>query len=465
MTGTGPHHPHKTLYIKSYGCQMNMYDATRMADVLKPFGYALVQEADSADLVLFNTCHIREKASEKLYSDLGRMREFQKRRALQGANMRIGVAGCVAQAEGVEVLRRAPYVSLVFGPQVYHLLPRMLAQLEAGAEKQVLLLDFPAESKFDFLPEETMDKGPVSFLSVQEGCDKFCTYCCVPYTRGMEVSRPISGVLAEARRLVSNGAKEIMLLGQNVSAYHGLGPDGKEWGLGRLLRQLAEDLSSYGLKRLRYTTSHPNDMQDELIEAHRDLDLLMPFLHLPVQSGSDKVLKEMNRKNTHDSYLRLIERFRNARPDLALASDFIVGFPGETDDDFKETLRIVREVKYAQAYSFKYSPRPGTPAAERSDQVPESVKNDRLQTLQALINQQQYAFNKDSEGEVVDVLIERPGTKPQQWVGRSPYMQSVHVVAPDARVGDLVPVSLIEGLPNSMRGELILPLSSTSAAV
>lgn len=439
------------VYIKTYGCQMNVYDSGRMMDVLAKEGFEVVDTPDVADLVLLNTCHIREKASEKVFSELGRLHQLQKSRARP---MILGISGCVAQAEGAEIQRRAPYVNLVFGPQTYHLLPTMLKQLDTGDDR-VCMIDFPAQSKFDFLPEETLDKGPVSFLTVQEGCDKFCTYCVVPYTRGVEVSRPVEDVLREAKRLVSNGAREIVVLGQNVSAYHGRGSDGREYGLGQLLRLLSEELEGTPLKRLRYTTSHPRDTQDDLIEAHKDLTMLMPFLHLPVQSGSNAILKAMNRQHPRERYLEVIRQFRQARPDIALSSDFIVGFPGETEADFEDTLALVCEVDYAQAYSFKYSPRPGTPGAMREDQISEEIKSERLARLQALLNEQQLSFNKTFKGKEVEVLIERPGHKPNQWIGRTPHMQSTHVTAKGLAPGHVVRVSIEAGHANSLEGRLI----------
>lgn len=436
---------------------MNVYDSTRMLDVLASVGYARTETQEDADLILLNTCHIREKAAEKVYSELGRINKMKRR---SNKDVIIGVSGCVAQAEGEEVQRRAPYVDLVFGPQTYHVLPDMLKQVRQGTErKKVLMLDFPVDSKFDFLPEETLDKGPVSFLTVQEGCDKFCTYCVVPYTRGVEVSRPVEAVVHEAERLVRGGAREIVVLGQNVSAYHGKGPEGKEYGLGDLLRALAMRLKGQGLHRLRYTTSHPRDTQDDLIKAHAELDLLMPFLHLPVQSGSDKILKAMNRQHPRASYVETIARFRQARPDLALSSDFIVGFPGETEEDFEDTLSLVREIGYTQAYSFKYSPRPGTPGALRDDQISEDVKEKRLARLQTLLNEQQLTYNQSFEGQTLEVLIERPGHDTGQWLGRSPYMHSVHVTHPSLEVGDIVAVKIENGLENSLRGVLLKKIS------
>ncbi len=428
---------------------MNVYDSARMADVLAPLGYRPVQDPEGADLVILNTCHIREKAAEKVYSELGRIDRLKRARRAEGAGMLLAVAGCVAQAEGEEILRRAPQVDLVFGPQSYHRLPELVARC-AGREGAggIVDTDFPVESKFDFLPEEAADPGPAAFLSVQEGCDKFCSFCVVPYTRGAEYSRPAADVLAEAERLVAAGALEITLLGQNVNAYHGAGPDGEGWGLARLIRGL-DDIE--GLERIRYTTSHPLDMDEALIEAHRREAKLMPYLHLPVQSGSDRILAAMNRRHRADDYRRIVERLRAARPDIALSSDFIVGFPGESDADFAETLRLATDVGYAQAYSFKYSPRPGTPAAALEGQVPEAVKAERLAMLQELLNAQQEAFNRASVGRVMAVLLERRGRRPGQLVGRSPYMQAVHVAAPDDLLGGVVEVTVTEAHPNSVR--------------
>ncbi|MBB3066548.1 tRNA (N6-isopentenyl adenosine(37)-C2)-methylthiotransferase MiaB [Limibacillus halophilus] len=443
----------KKLFIKTYGCQMNVYDSVRMADVLAPLGYRPTEQADDADMIILNTCHIREKAAEKVYSELGRLRQLQEKRTQEGGRLLLGVAGCVAQAEGEEMLRRAPQVDLVFGPQTYHRLPEMVTRVlgRVSGASGLVDTDFPAESKFDALPEEAASQGAAAFLTIQEGCDKFCTFCVVPYTRGAEFSRPVSSLLDEAKKMVATGAAEITLLGQNVNAFHGEGPDGKTWGLGRLLRALAE---IDGLARLRYTTSHPRDMDDELIEAHRDLDALMPFLHLPVQSGSDRILDAMNRRHTAEDYLRIIDRLRGARPDIALSSDFIVGFPGERDQDFADTLKLVTEVGYAQAYSFKYSPRPGTPAAAVEDQVDETVKAERLAMLQQLLNAQQLAFNQGSVGRVVPLLLERKGKFPGQLVGRSPHMQSVHVQAPDRLLGKIVQVEIEGAHANSLSGRV-----------
>ncbi len=430
---------------------MNVYDSRRIADVLAGSGYRTTDTPDDADLIVLNTCHIREKAAEKLYSELGRLRRLKDARAAVGGRMMIGVAGCVAQAEGAEILARAPYVDLIFGPQTYHRLPALVDRAEAG--ERAVDTDFPAESKFDTLPEESAAPGPSAFLSVQEGCDKFCTFCVVPYTRGAEYSRSVDQILAEARRLAAGGAVELTLLGQNVNAYHGDGPDGRTWGLGRLLSAVAE---IDGIERLRYTTSHPRDMDDELIAAHGRLPQLMPFLHLPVQSGSDRILTAMNRKHAADDYLRVVDRLRQARPDLALSSDFIVGFPGETDADFAATLRLIERVGYAQAYSFKYSRRPGTPAAGDEDQVDEGVKADRLAQLQALVNVQQLAFNESLVGTIQPVLFERAGAASGQISGRSPYMQSVHVIAPARLIGSIVPVEITRGLANSLAGAIDL---------
>jgi tRNA-2-methylthio-N6-dimethylallyladenosine synthase len=459
----------KKLYIKTYGCQMNVYDSARMADILAPLGYGPADEPAGADMVILNTCHIREKAAEKVYSELGRLRPMKERKAAAGGDMVIAVAGCVAQAEGAEILRRAPFVDIVFGPQTYHRLPEMVARAArsadratAGGGRGILDTDFPAEAKFDFLPETSAPQGVSAFLSIQEGCDKFCTFCVVPYTRGAEFSRPAADILAEARRLVAAGAREITLLGQNVNAYHGAAPDGgADWGLGRLVRALAEIPD---LLRIRYTTSHPRDVDDALIAAHAEVEKLMPFLHLPVQSGSDRVLEAMNRRHTADAYRRLIERFRTARPDIAFSSDFIVGFPGESDADFRATLRLVRDIGYAQAFSFKYSPRPGTPAATLPEQVAEEVKEDRLAELQQLLVEQQRAFNEASTGRVLPVLFEKAGRHPGQLVGRSPYLQSVHVAAPSRLVGTTLPVRVVGYGSNSLAGEVVMTAETEALA-
>ncbi len=443
----------KKVFIKTYGCQMNVYDSRRMADTLAPLGYAEAEAPEAADLVILNTCHIREKASEKVFSELGRLRRLKERKVAEGGRMMIAVAGCVAQAEGEEILRRAPQVDLVFGPQTYHRLAALVTEA-ARAEAGVIDTSFPVESKFDHLPEEARAPGVAAYLSVQEGCDKFCTFCVVPYTRGAEYSRPAAAVLEEARRLVAAGSVEITLLGQNVNAYHGDGPGGAVWGLGRLIRALAE---IEGLARLRYTTSHPRDMDEELIAAHGEVEALMPYLHLPVQSGSDKVLAAMNRRHAAADYLRVVERLRAARPDLALSSDFIVGFPGESDSDFADTLRLVTEVGYAQAYSFKYSPRPGTPAATAGEQVSDPVKAERLALLQQLLAAQQEAFNEACVGRRLPVLLEAEGRRPGQLLGRSPYMQAVHVAAPAELRGRILPVRIEAAHPNSLAGSLEAP--------
>ena len=440
----------KTVFIKTYGCQMNVYDSARMADVLAPLGYVQADAPAGADMVILNTCHIREKAAEKVYSELGRLRALKQDKAADGGEMLIAVAGCVAQAEGEEILRRAPQVDLVFGPQTYHRLPELVRRLgDAGGLVDV---DFPVEPKFDALPEESGEQGPSAFLTVQEGCDKFCSFCVVPYTRGAEFSRPTSDVLDEARRLVARGAVEITLLGQNVNAYHGESPSGSTWSLGRLIRTLAE---IDGLERIRYTTSHPLDMDDELLAAHGEVSALMPYLHLPVQSGSDRILAAMNRRHTGDDYRRVVERLRQLRPDIALSSDFIVGFPGENDHDFAETIRLVTDVAYAQAYSFKYSARPGTPAASAHDQLPETVKAERLAMLQELLDAQQVAFNSATVGAQLPVLLEREGRVAGQLVGRSPYMQAVHLDAPADWRGRIASVEIVEAHPNSLGGRLL----------
>jgi tRNA-2-methylthio-N6-dimethylallyladenosine synthase len=441
----------KKLYIKTYGCQMNVYDSARMADVMAPLGYAPTEDPAEADLVILNTCHIREKASEKVYSELGRLRGLKTKAAAKGRRVIFGVAGCVAQAEGAEMVRRAPVVDLVFGPQTYHRLPEMVARLDGGA-RGLVDTDFPVEAKFDRLPEESAPQGPAAFLSVQEGCDKFCSFCVVPYTRGAEFSRPVAEIVAEAERLAAQGTVEVTLLGQNVNAYHGDGPDGRTWGLGRLLRRLGE---IEGLARLRYTTSHPNDMDAELIAAHRDEPKVMPYLHLPVQAGSDRVLQAMNRRHTADDYRRIVGELRAARPDLALSGDFIVGFPGERDRDFAETIRLVSDVGYAQAYSFKYSPRPGTPAAAVEDQVPEAAKAERLAALQQLLGEQQLAFNRAKVGSRMPVLLDRRGKHAGQLLGRSPWMQAVAVTAPDRLLGTIAEVEIEAAHANSLIGRVV----------
>jgi tRNA-2-methylthio-N6-dimethylallyladenosine synthase len=442
--------PAKRVYIKTYGCQMNVYDSARMADLLAPLGFAAAPAPQGADLVILNTCHIREKAAEKVYSELGTIRRLKAAKARAGGDMIVAVAGCVAQAEGAEIMRRAPCVDIVVGPQSYYRLPELIARA-ARAGGGVLDTSFPAEPKFDALPEPGKPDGVAAFLTVQEGCDKFCTFCVVPYTRGAEYSRPVAQVMAEARQLIDAGVRELTLLGQNVNAYHGEGPDGRGWSLGALVRALAE---INGLDRIRYTTSHPSDVDDELVVAHHDVPQLMPFLHLPVQSGSDRVLQAMNRRYRADDYRRVVERLRAARPDLALSSDFIVGFPGESEADFRATLDLVDEVGFAQAFSFRYSPRPGTPAAASAAQVPEAVKGERLAQLQRLLGEQQRAFNKSCVGRVLPVLLEKPGRHPGQLVGRSPYLQAVHLAAAPERLGEIVPALIGEAGPNSLAGAL-----------
>lgn len=441
----------KKLFIKTYGCQMNVYDSKRMTDVLAPLGYAPSDIVDDADMVILNTCHIREKASEKVFSDLGRIRPFKAKRESEGGEMILAVAGCVAQAEGAEIISRAPFVDIVLGPQTYHRLPEMVARCARSVNKSnskspgILDTEFPAEPKFDFLPAPSTN-GPTAFLSIQEGCDKFCTFCVVPYTRGAEYSRPAADILEEARTLVRSGAVEITLLGQNVNAYHGDAPRTgtntsakNTWGLGRLILALAE---IEGLARIRYTTSHPRDMDQVLIDAHRDLPQLMPFLHLPVQSGSDKLLAAMNRGHTRDDYLRVVDQLRAARPDIALSSDFIVGAPGETERDFADTMDLVGEVGFTQSFSFKYSARPGTPAAALPNQIPEDVKAERLLSLQTLLDHQLRSFNAKCIGQTMDVLLTGSGRHAGQLVGRSPYLQPVHLMADRACIGSIASLTI-----------------------
>jgi tRNA-2-methylthio-N6-dimethylallyladenosine synthase len=444
----------KKVFVKTYGCQMNVYDSQRMGDALAADGYVATEEMAEADLVLLNTCHIREKAAEKVYSELGRIRQVKAERAKKGRETIIGVAGCVAQAEGREIIRRSPIVDLVIGPQTYHRLPDAVRRVRSG--ERVIETDYAVEDKFEHLPQpsraEVKSRGVTAFLTVQEGCDKFCSFCVVPYTRGSEVSRPVSQIVAEAERLAGAGVRELTLLGQNVNAWRAEGPDGSAWGLGRLLHRLGE---IPGLARLRYTTSHPRDMDDELIAAHRDLPALMPYLHLPIQSGSDRILKAMNRRHTAKDYLKLIDRIRAVRLDIAMSGDFIVGFPGETDADFEATLEIVRTVGYAQAFSFKYSQRPGTPGAEMPDQVPEKAKDERLQRLQALLLEQQAAFAGSLAGREIELLIEKPGRKPGQKVGRSPWLQPVIVDETAGGIGEIIPVRITQAEPFSLFAERI----------
>ncbi|MBK1969277.1 MULTISPECIES: tRNA (N6-isopentenyl adenosine(37)-C2)-methylthiotransferase MiaB [Brevundimonas] len=442
----------KRLFIKTYGCQMNVYDSERMADVLRPLGYASTETPEDADFVILNTCHIREKAAEKVYSELGKLREMRDRRVAAGQGaMTIAVAGCVAQAEGEEIMKRQPAVDLVVGPQAYHQLPELLTRT-ARARGERIGADFAPNEKFDALPATRGTEGVTAFLTVQEGCDKFCTFCVVPYTRGAEWSRPVAAVLAEARSLADRGVREVTLLGQNVNAYDGEGPDGKPFTLAKLAYALA---AIPGIDRIRYTTSHPNDMSDDLIAAHGELDALMPYLHLPVQAGSDRILRLMNRKHGRQKYFDLIDRIREARPDMAMAGDFIVGFPGETDRDFEDTMDLVRRVNYASAFSFMYSPRPGTPAATMAAQVPDDVAKERLHALQGLLTEQQVAFNQSLAGRVLPVLFEKKGRHGAQAIGRSPYLQSVHVDDADQLIGRIVPVEIISGQQNSLSGRLI----------
>jgi len=457
--------PPRRLHIKSYGCQMNVYDAQRMVDTLAGEGFVETANADDADLVILNTCHIREKASEKVYSELGRLRVMKDEAARQGRQMSIAVAGCVAQAEGSEIIARAPVVDVVVGPQSYHHLPELLARAERDG--RALEIEFPVRDKFEFLPppkpETIRARGISSFVTVQEGCDKFCTFCVVPYTRGAEVSRPVTKIVDDVRRLADHGVREITLIGQNVNAYHGEGPDGRIWPLGTLLRRLAD---IPGIARLRYSTSHPRDVDETLIEAHRDLARLMPFVHLPVQSGSDRVLAAMNRRHTVDDYRRAIDRFRAVRQDIAFSSDFIVGFPGETEEDFRATLALVTQIGYAGAYSFKYSPRPGTPAADLQETVSAQEMDERLERLQELIDSQQSAFNKAMIGSTVEVLFERAARNPGQIVGRTAYLQPAHVMASEEIIGQVLPVRIQSLERYSLLGELTaLPQSRPAPTV
>jgi tRNA-2-methylthio-N6-dimethylallyladenosine synthase len=445
----------RKVFIKTYGCQMNVYDSERMGDALAGDGYEVTGAIEEAELILLNTCHIREKAAEKVYSDIGRFRAFKEKKAIVGQKVVIGVTGCVAQAQGEEILHRARAVDLVVGPQTYHRLPQIVARAMKG--EKVVDTQYATEDKFEHLPKpessRIQNRGVTAFLTIQEGCDKFCTFCVVPYTRGSEQSRPVLQIFEEAQLLTRSGVREITLLGQNVNAWHGEGPDGCEWGLGELLFKLAE---LDGLDRLRYTTSHPIDMADDdddtLYAAHRDLDILMPYLHLPVQSGSDAILKAMNRHHTANDYLRAIDRFRTVRPDMAISGDFIVGFPGESDSDFAQTLKLIDKVKYASAFSFRYSPRPGTPGALLTDTVPLQTASDRLQELQAMLNQQQHDFNKNCIGKTMDVLLEKPGKRPDQLIARSPWLQSVILNASVGKVGDIVRVTISQAGPNSLVG-------------
>lgn len=448
MAQTGPEK--KKLFIKTWGCQMNVYDSKRMADILSPLGYQETDAPENADMMILNTCHIREKATDKVFSELGRLREHKEEREKTGGKVMIAVAGCVAQAEGDFILERAPYVDMVFGPQTYHELPEMV--LKANGNQRVVNTDFPSISKFDLLPDEHKSQGVSAFLSIQEGCDKFCTFCVVPYTRGAEYSRTVAEILHEAHKLAENGAKEITLLGQNVNAFHGEGPDGKIWGLARLIRAVAQIEE---IRRIRYTTSHPRDMDDDLIAAHGEVEKLMPFLHLPVQSGSDKILKAMNRKHTADDYRNVIEKLRAARPDIAFSSDYIIGFPGETDQDFEDSLKLARDVGYASCYSFKFSARPGTPAANMQNLVHDKIASERLTRFQNLINEQQIAFNQNTVGKTMGVLFDRRGKKEGQLLGRSPYNQSVHAFANDRMMNQIIDIEITGGFENSLTGKVV----------
>lgn len=456
--------PPRKLHIKSYGCQMNVYDAQRMVDTLAPEGFVETARAEEADLVILNTCHIREKASEKVYSELGRLRAAKDEAARGGRTMQIAVAGCVAQAEGEEIVRRAPVVDVVVGPQSYHHLPELLKR--ASHDGRAIETEFPATDKFGFLaqpkPDAIRARGISAFVTVQEGCDKFCTFCVVPYTRGAEVSRPVAKILDDVKRLADNGVRELTLIGQNVNAYHGEGPDGQSWPLGKLLEHLSQ---VPGIARLRYSTSHPRDVDDSLIAAHRDLDALMPFVHLPVQSGSDRILSAMNRKHTADDYRRVIDRFRAVRQDIAFSSDFIVGFPGETEEDFRATLALVTQIGYAAAYSFKYSARPGTPAADLQETVSLAEMDQRLERLQELIDSQQSAFNKAAIGTTVDVLFEREARKEGQIVGRTAYLQPAHVMASSDIIGNILPVRIDSLERYSLLGALVTSPVAREAAL
>lgn len=451
MTDTTSKTPNKRLFIKTYGCQMNVYDSERMKDVLAPLGYMSVDTPEDADLVLLNTCHIREKATEKVFSELGQLKRMKQ---ASGNKMLIGVAGCVAQAEGEEIMRRQPAVDIVLGPQAYHKLPEMIARVHRAADER-LETEFDVEEKFDALPKERQVDGPSAFLSVQEGCDKFCSFCVVPYTRGAEFSRNVDAIVAEARLLIQKGVREINLLGQNVNAFHGAAPKlegGDDWTLGKLIRHLAK---IDGLERIRFTTSHPRDMDDDLIECFGDTPKLMPYLHLPVQAGSDAILKAMNRGHTAEHYIDIIDRVRAARPDVAITSDFIVGFPGERDQDFEDTMAIVERIDYAAAYSFKYSRRPGTPAADMFSQVPEDVKDERLQRLQALIREQQTRFNKSQIGKTIPVLVSGKARNEGQMAGRTPYLQATHFACSEDLTGQIVNVKIETGTLNSVGGVLV----------
>ena len=449
------HPPEKYLFIKTYGCQMNVYDSDRMAELLLPLGYKKTDDPSHANIIILNTCHIREKATEKVFSELGRIRKLKLTAAKKNEKVLIGVAGCVAQAEGEEIVARAPFVDLVFGPQTYHRLPEMVraalrtkSSFETGSK--IIETEFATEEKFDELSTDLI-KPTNSFITIQEGCNKFCSFCVVPYTRGAEISRPADQILKEAESLVRLGSKEVTLLGQNVNAYHGTAYGGKEWTLGRLIRKLAE---IEGLERIRYTTSHPKDMDDDLILAHGEVPQLMPYLHLPVQSGSDSILQIMNRKHNISFYRKIIDKLRKAREDIAFSSDFIVGYPGESDTDFAATLKLVSDVEFAQAYSFKYSPRPGTPASNR-EQVNEQTKSDRLESLQQLLDAQQLAFNLKKIGTTQSILIEKPGNKEGQLAGKTPYMQATHFCGPENLIGSITKVRILDGFSKGLAGDIV----------
>jgi tRNA-2-methylthio-N6-dimethylallyladenosine synthase len=448
----------KKLFVKTFGCQMNVYDSERMSEVLAAEGFAETAAIDEADVILLNTCHIREKAAEKVYSDLGRIRQVKAARGSEGKETLVAVAGCVAQAEGAEIVRRAPVVDVVVGPQSYHRLGNLIARAKREA-RAVVETGFPEEDKFARMPERAAGRAATAFLTVQEGCDKFCTFCVVPYTRGAEFSRPVADIEAEARRLAGHGVREITLLGQNVNAYHGLGPDGRPWTLARLIARLAR---IDGIERLRYTTSHPGDMSDDLIAAHAEVAKLMPYLHLPIQSGADRILAVMNRKHTVADYVELVGRVRAARPDLALSTDIIVGFPGETEAEFEATLALVDRVGFAQAYAFKYSPRPGTPGATLGDQIPEAVKVGRLHRLQAVLAGHQTTFNSTCVGKVMPVLFERKGRRAGQLIGRSPYLQAVHAPADSDVLGHIVEVAIESAGSNSLSGVLAVRVAGAA---
>ena len=440
----------KKIYIKSYGCQMNVYDSERMYELMKPHGYKISQNYEESDLIILNTCHIREKAAEKIYSELGRIAPFKKKSNIKGKQLNIVVAGCVAQAEGKEIIRRQPIVDIVVGPQTYHRLPEILNRL-SNKQRKIVDTEFPVENKFDELKKIRINKNAVAFLSIQEGCDKFCSFCVVPYTRGAEYSRPVLDIISEAKNLIQQGAKEICLLGQNVNAYHGLYKN-RSMSLSELIMEIA-NLS--GVKRIRYMTSHPADMSEDLIVAHGKVDILLPYLHLPVQSGDNNVLEFMNRKYTVESYIKIINKLRNVRQDMAFSSDFIVGFPGETKDAFNNTLNLVKEVNYCQAYSFKYSRRPGTPGSVLKGQVAENIKDERLSELQNILNEQQLIFNNRFIGKSFDVLLERIGKKENQLVGKSPYMQAVHIKTKNYKIGDIVKINILRADKNSLEGKCI----------